>query len=118
MPVVGGESAARHIKSTTNKNSSVPIIAVSAYGGQESVVSSNLFAARMVRPVQKFELVNVKKHPDFKASTHIADGAMSAKVVAVRYFPLRSARIHHSQLMPFTLQPSSLIPLCLQSTLT
>ena len=118
MPVVDGESAARHIKRTTNKNSSVPNIAVSAYGGLESVASSNLSAARMVRPVQKFELVNVKKHPGFKASMHIADRAMSAKVVAVRYFPLRSARIHHSQLMPFTLQPSSLIPLCLQSTLT
>ena len=113
MPVVGGESAARHIKSITNKNSSVPIIAVSAYGGQESVASSNLFAARMVRPVQKFDLVNVKKQPSRRQRTLLMELCLP-KSLLCDIFPFG----HHSQLMPFTLQPSSLIPLCLQSTLT
>ena len=84
MPVVGGESAARHIKSTTNKNSSVPIIAVSAYGGQESVASSNLFAAWLAKPVRKSDLVNVMRQLGFKTSTHIDGGATSTRVVAVR----------------------------------
>ena len=35
MPVVDGENAARYIKSTNNKNTSTPIVAVSAYSGAD-----------------------------------------------------------------------------------
>jgi len=84
MPVVDGESAARHIKSTTNKNSTVPIIAVSAYGNAET--ASTLFAAAMSKPVSKADLLVVMRQLGFKTSSHQDGGgpASAARVVTVR----------------------------------
>ena len=84
MPVVDGENAARHIKSTSNKNSSVPIIAVSAYGGQESCSAGNLFASWLAKPVQRSDLVTVMRQLGFKTSTHIDGVTSSTRVVTAR----------------------------------
>ncbi|KAH8118381.1 hypothetical protein DFH11DRAFT_1567044 [Phellopilus nigrolimitatus] len=75
-----GESAARHIKSTTNKNSSVPIIAVSAYCGSDSAAST-LFAAALAKPVQKADLLAVMRQLGFKTSTQQDGGGPSTRVV-------------------------------------
>ncbi|KAI5123428.1 hypothetical protein M0805_006133 [Coniferiporia weirii] len=83
MPVVDGESAARHIKSTTNKNSSVPIISVSAYSGSDSAAST-LFAASLSKPVQKADLLAVMRQLGFKTSTQQDGGAPSTRVVTTR----------------------------------
>lgn len=69
MPVVDGESAARYIKSTNNKNSSTPIIAVSAYSGNDVNDASNLFAASLSKPLQKANLLSVMRQLGFKTST-------------------------------------------------
>ncbi len=83
MPVVDGESAARHIKSTTNKNCTVPIISVSAYSGAESV--NTLFAAALSKPVSKADLLTVMRQLGFKTSSHQDGGGhTSAARVAVR----------------------------------
>lgn len=85
MPVVDGESAARHIKSTSNKNSTVPIIAISAYGaGSES--ASTLFAASLAKPVSRADLLAVMRQLGFKTSSQQDGGgsASAARVVAVR----------------------------------
>ena len=83
MPVVDGESAARYIKSTNNLNRSTPIIAVSAYVGQDSAVASNLFAACLPKPVHKTDLLNVLKQLGFRTSTTDGYGARQVAKVAV-----------------------------------
>ena len=57
---VDGESAARHIKSTNNKNSSVPIIAVSAYGIADgsAALPAVVDAARVARLTRTARLVS------------------------------------------------------------
>ena len=81
---VDGENAARYIKSTANKNSSVPIIAVSAYCGNDMNMASNLFAASLAKPVKKADLVNAMRQLGFKTSTHQDGGQNSTKVVTAR----------------------------------
>ncbi|KAJ7283941.1 hypothetical protein C8J57DRAFT_1171924 [Mycena rebaudengoi] len=53
MPVLDGEGAARYIKSTNNKNTNTPIIAVSAYSGVDANEGGNLFTASLAKPLQK-----------------------------------------------------------------
>jgi len=67
MPLVDGEAAARYIKSTNNKNSTTPIVAVSAYSGHGGP-SSNLFAASLSKPVTKADLLGVMRRLGFKIS--------------------------------------------------
>ena len=55
--LVDGEGAARYIKSTNNKNTNTPIIAVSAYSGIDPNETSNVFAASLSKPVQKADLL-------------------------------------------------------------
>ncbi|KAL5488012.1 RIM15 [Sanghuangporus weigelae] len=83
MPIIDGESAARLIKSTNNKNSSVPIISVSAYSGSDSFAST-LFAASISKPVQKADLLAVMRQLGFKTSTHQDGGAVSTRVITAR----------------------------------
>lgn len=88
MPVVDGESAARYIKSTNNKNTSTPIIAVSAYSGTDNNDASNLFAASLSKPLQKANLLSVMRQLGFKTSTaaesaHASHGG-TAKAITVR----------------------------------
>lgn len=52
-----GEGAARYIKSTNNKNTHTPIIAVSAYSGVDPNETSNVFAASLSKPLQKADLL-------------------------------------------------------------
>ncbi|KIM25538.1 hypothetical protein M408DRAFT_26090 [Serendipita vermifera MAFF 305830] len=59
MPVVDGEPAARYIKSTNNLNKNTPIVAVSAYVGEDSSVTSNLFAAYIAKPVYTTDLLAI-----------------------------------------------------------
>ncbi|TDL29412.1 hypothetical protein BD410DRAFT_811059 [Rickenella mellea] len=82
MPVVDGESAARYIKSTANKNANVPIIAVSAYSGQDTNFASNLFANTLAKPVQKSDLIAAMTQLGFKTSTHHDGGPSTTKVIA------------------------------------
>ena len=77
---VDGESAARLIKSTTNKNSGVPIISVSAYSGSEGFAST-LFAATLSKPVQKADLLAVMRQLGFKTATLQEGGAPSTRVI-------------------------------------
>ncbi|KAF8138465.1 RIM15, signal transduction response regulator [Boletus edulis] len=66
MPVVDGESAAQYIKSTNNKNTNTPIIAVSAYStGDEQ---NGLFAASLSKPLQRADLLAVMRKLGFKTS--------------------------------------------------
>lgn len=61
-----GESAARYIKSTNNKNTNTPIIAVSAYStGDEQ---NGLFAASLSKPLQRADLLAVMRKLGFKTS--------------------------------------------------
>jgi serine/threonine-protein kinase RIM15 len=70
MPVLDGEGAARYIKSTANQNSNVPIIAVSAYSGNEpNLVADGLFAGALAKPVQKADLLTMMRQIGFKTST-------------------------------------------------
>lgn len=70
MPVVDGEQAAKYIKSTNNKNASTPIIAVSAYSGQDvSASASNIFAAALGKPIPKNELLGVMRQLGFKTTS-------------------------------------------------
>lgn len=70
MPVVDGEEAARYIKSTNNKNTSTPIVAVSAYSGHDASGASNLFAASLAKPISKNELITVVRQLGFKTTTN------------------------------------------------
>lgn len=67
MPIMDGETAAQYIKSTNNKNTSTPIVSVSAYT-HESAAGKDLFAASMSKPVQKGDLVNVLRQLGFKTA--------------------------------------------------
>lgn len=69
MPVLDGEGAARYIKSTNSKNTSTPIIAVSAYSGIDPNEASNVFAASLSKPLQKADLLAVMRQLGFKTST-------------------------------------------------
>lgn len=82
--IVDGESAARYIKTTTNKNASVPIIAVSAYSGHDTNLGNNLFAATLAKPVQKADLLTTMRQLGFKTSTQQDGGPSSTKVIATR----------------------------------
>lgn len=68
MPLVDGETAARYIKSTNNRNALTPIIAVSAYSGQ-SGPSNGLFEAFLAKPINKTDLLAVMRQLGFKVST-------------------------------------------------
>jgi len=63
---VDGETAARYIKSTHNKNQNTPIIAVSAYSGQNGAQGGNLFAASLAKPLNKTALLDVMQRIGFK----------------------------------------------------
>ncbi|KAJ7684022.1 hypothetical protein B0H17DRAFT_1073288 [Mycena rosella] len=81
MPVLDGEGAARYIKSTNNKNTNTPIIAVSAYSGADANEGGgNLFIASLSKPLQKADLLVVMRQLGFKTST--MQGAGSTKVTA------------------------------------
>ncbi|KAJ7094616.1 hypothetical protein B0H15DRAFT_830207 [Mycena belliarum] len=80
MPVLDGEGAARYIKSTNNKNSNTPIIAVSAYSGADPDEAGNLFTASLSKPLQKADLLVVMRQLGFKTST--MHGAANTKVTA------------------------------------
>jgi len=73
MPNVDGETAARYIRSTTNKNTTTPIIAVSAYTNRDTNVASSLFAASLTKPVMKNDLLGVMRQLGFKISTREGD---------------------------------------------
>ncbi|KAG8691696.1 hypothetical protein FRC11_012447 [Ceratobasidium sp. 423] len=66
MPSVDGEVAARLIKTTKNKNSNVPIVAVSAYSGYEGALAQGIFAAAISKPLSKTDLLNTMKSLGFK----------------------------------------------------
>jgi len=63
---VDGETAARYIKNTNNKNKNTPIISVSAYSPPESGNPGSLFSAYVAKPVQKGDLVNIMRQLGFK----------------------------------------------------
>lgn len=81
-----GESAARYIKNTNSKNTNTPIVAVSAYSGNEPVEGNSLFAAAIAKPVQKTDLLAVMRQIGFKTSSAPGNkpNAAGAKVTAVR----------------------------------
>ncbi|KAF8759872.1 PAS domain [Rhizoctonia solani] len=78
MPSVDGEVAARLIKQTKNKNSNVPIVAVSAYNGYEGALSQGIFAAALPKPLSKTDLLNTMKALGFKTSHDGAKGKLSS----------------------------------------
>ncbi|KAI9512254.1 hypothetical protein F5148DRAFT_1273870 [Russula earlei] len=84
MPVVDGESAARYIKSTNNKNTSTPIIAVSAYSGVDMGDASALFAASLSKPLQKADLLAAMRELGFKTSTAHSPLVGKAKAITTR----------------------------------
>ncbi|KAH9966049.1 hypothetical protein BC827DRAFT_1181717 [Russula dissimulans] len=84
MPVVDGESAARYIKSTNNKNTSTPIIAVSAYSGADMGEASALFAASLSKPLQKADLLAAMRELGFKTSTAHTFAVGKAKAITAR----------------------------------
>ncbi|KAG8743368.1 hypothetical protein FRC10_012172 [Ceratobasidium sp. 414] len=68
MPSVDGEVAARYIKSTNNKNSTTPIVAVSAYNGYEGALAQGIFASALPKPLSKNDLVTTMRNLGFKTS--------------------------------------------------
>jgi serine/threonine-protein kinase RIM15 len=83
MPVLDGEGAARYIKSTNSKNTSTPIIAVSAYSGTDQNDASNIFTASLSKPVQKADLLAVMRQLGFKTTT-VPGGPGATKLTAAR----------------------------------
>jgi serine/threonine-protein kinase RIM15 len=83
-PTVDGESAARYIKSTNNKNTSTPIIAVSAYSGADMGEASTLFAASLSKPLQKADLLATMRELGFKTSTAHNSVLAKAKAITAR----------------------------------
>jgi hypothetical protein len=63
---VDGETAARYIKSTNNKNANTPMVAVSAYSIADSEPTSGVFIASLAKPVQKADLLSVMKQLGFR----------------------------------------------------
>ena len=84
MSTVDGESAARYIKSTNNKNTSTPIIAVSAYSGADMGEASTLFAASLSKPLQKADLLAAMRDLGFKTSTAHASALGKVKAITTR----------------------------------
>ena len=82
--LVDGESAARYIKSTNNKNTSTPIIAVSAYSGIDNNDASNLFAASLAKPLQKASLLAAMRQLGFKTSTAPESAHGTGKTLTAR----------------------------------
>ena len=82
--VVDGESAARYIKSTNNKNTSTPIIAVSAYSGADMGEASALFAASLSKPLQKADLLAAMRELGFKTSTAHTSAVGKAQAITTR----------------------------------
>jgi serine/threonine-protein kinase RIM15 len=64
---VDGETAARYIHNTPNKNKNTPIVVVSAYSGQEANPNNPVFAASLMKPVQKSDLIGVMRQLGFKS---------------------------------------------------
>ncbi|KAI6152172.1 RIM15, signal transduction response regulator [Pisolithus tinctorius] len=83
MPALDGESAARYIKATNNKNSSTPIICVSAYSATDANEPNNLFAASLGKPLQRADLLAVMRKLGFKTSA-VQGASYPAKLVAFR----------------------------------
>jgi serine/threonine-protein kinase RIM15 len=83
---VDGESAARYIKSTNNKNTTTPIIAVSAYSAVDPNETSKVFAAFLSKPLQKANLLAVMQKLGFKTST-IQGGVQATKLTASLCIP-------------------------------
>ncbi|KIK29322.1 hypothetical protein PISMIDRAFT_89557 [Pisolithus microcarpus 441] len=83
MPALDGESAARFIKLTNNKNNSTAIISVSAYSATDANVSNSLFAASLGKPLQRADLLAVMRKLGFKTSA-VQGASYSAKLVASR----------------------------------
>lgn len=81
--LVDGEGAARYIKSTNSKNTSTPIIAVSAYSGVDQNDASNVFAASLSKPVQKADLLAIMRQLGFKTTT-VPGGPGATKLTAAR----------------------------------
>jgi len=79
MPNVDGETAARYIKSTNNKNANTPVVAVSAYSLLESDLSNSVFVASLSKPVQRADLLAVFKQLGFRISTQ-ESGKRGSKV--------------------------------------
>nr|GAT59960.1 serine/threonine protein [Mycena chlorophos] len=70
MPVLDGEGAARYLKTTNGKNTTTPIIAISAYDGADALSGAdNLFAASLSKPLQKNDLLHALRELGFKTST-------------------------------------------------
>lgn len=65
---VDGETAARYIKSTNNKNARTPVVAVSAYSLLESDLSNSVFVASLSKPVQRADLLAVFKQLGFRSA--------------------------------------------------
>jgi len=87
MPVLDGEGAARYIRSTNSKNTSTPIIAISAYSGSDpSDATHNLFSAFLSKPLQKADLLSVMRQLGFKTTT-IPGGPGATKVTASHIIP-------------------------------
>lgn len=82
-PLVDGESAARYIKSTTNRNSSTPIIAVSAYSAADTNEPNSLFSASLGKPLQRADLLAVMRKLGFKTSA-VQGASYPAKLVTSR----------------------------------
>lgn len=68
LSVVDGETAARYIKSTNNKNANTPVVAVSAYSLLESDLSNSVFVACLSKPVQRVDLLAVFKQLGFRSA--------------------------------------------------
>jgi len=80
MPNVDGETAARYIKSTNNKNANTPVVAVSAYSMLDTDPSNSVFVSSLAKPVQKADLLAVMKQMGFRVSTQ-DNGKHSSKVL-------------------------------------
>jgi serine/threonine-protein kinase RIM15 len=80
---VDGEGAARYIKSTNSKNTSTPIIAVSAYSGVDTNDAGSVFFASLSKPLQKADLLAVMRQLGFKTST-VPGGPGATKLTAAR----------------------------------
>ncbi|KAG8865273.1 hypothetical protein FRB96_000163 [Tulasnella sp. 330] len=71
MPIMDGETAARYIKNTNNKNTDTPIISVSAYSSSshnEIPGNGSVFASLLAKPVQKADIVNAMRQLGFKTA--------------------------------------------------
>jgi len=80
MPVVDGEQAAKYIKGTNNKNTSTPVVAVSAYSGQDASAASNIFAASLGKPIAKNDLLVILRQLGFKTTAQ--DGSKASTKIA------------------------------------